>query len=783
MRNVLSLHCLQKTFIQTINILQSCKPANAGASRNTHSKQSAQALKFLYFVLFCLLPVGLSAQITRAAHQEKYRIEVAHTETTFKIDGALDESEWQKAQPASNFSMKWPRDGGPAPEQTEVRCLFNDKFLYIGITAWDSSPNYVIQSLKRDVGYWDSDGVAVLLDPANAAVSGYFFGVSPKGVQTEALVAAGNDDMDTNWDNTWWVETKTYADRWTAEYAIPLRILRFKEGQQTWGINIIRNDLSNGIYSTWAMVPFQFDGIDLGWCGALHWAETPKRVKGNYNLVPYLSGGIQRDYEAGDAAKAVGGAGLDAKIGIGSGLNLDVTVNPDFSQIEIDEQVVNLTRFDVQLPEKRTFFLESADIFANFGIPPIRPFFSRRIGLNDNGLPLPIIGGLRLTGNLDGRTRIGALTMQTAAKSGTPSQNYSALSMRRTIKGRSTVAGYFLNRENFQDGEWSKSQYSRNAGYEGNVVSANGRWEGWFAQHFSFRDDSKKRNFWMNGGFNYATRKFNFLLDMAHMGDNYRADLGFETRIQNYDVLRDTVLRIGYNFIYSQSNYRFFSSENKSSRLNFIELGMELFQVFNPDATLNESSNNISAEFNYKNTSSIRVYFNPNWANVPVAFKFDDEADLEKCPPLPAQAYSFQNGGIEWGSDYRKRFVLNLEGTVGGFYNGKQYSGSATISWRYRTLGTLRLSAQYNLLDFPEPYCDVVLFNLTPRVEVFFSKKLWWTTFVQYNTQADNFNINSRLQWRFRPMSDLFVVYTDNYSASAGNVKSRGLVAKANYWF
>ncbi|HMX40696.1 MAG TPA: hypothetical protein PKD78_10225, partial [Saprospiraceae bacterium] len=163
--------------------------------------------------------------------------------------------------------------------------------------------------------------------------------------------------------------------------------------------------------------------------------------------------------------------------------------------------------------------------------------------------------------------------------------------------------------------------------------------------------------------------------------------------------------------------------------------------------------------------------------------KFDEEADLSRCPPLPADRYAFSGFGAEWSSDYRKRFFMNLSAAGGGFYNGQQYRAGLQLTWRIRTLMNLRLAAEYNRLSFPDPYCDVSLFNLTPRVEVFFSRSLWWTTFLQYNTQADNFNINSRLQWRFRPMSDMFLVYTDNSAVRVWGVRNRALAAKLAWWF
>lgn len=737
-------------------------------------------MRLFYLPALLLLTHCLPAQTTRQLHQDTFSLLVSLTHTPIAVDGDLSEPVWQTAAVATNFLLKWPRDGGPAPAQTEVRCASDDRYLYFAVTCWHKGP-YVLQSLKRDVGYWDSDGFAVLLDPANTANNGYFFGVSPAGVQTEALVAAGVDDIDTNWDNTWLVETKNYTDRWTAEYAIPLRILRFKAGQCVWGINFIRNDLVNGVYSTWARVPFQFDGTDVGWTGALLWDQAPNRVKGNFNVIPYATAALSKDHEAGEAWKIKPGVGLDAKIGVGSGMNLDLTVNPDFSQIEIDEQVVNLTRFDVMLPEKRTFFLENADLFGNFGIPPIRPFFSRRIGLNDDGEPIPILAGARLTGNLDPDTRIGLLTMQTRAKDEEPARNYSALALRRRVFGRSTVGGYFSDREAFRGGERMRDGYSRNAGAELLFVSTDGTWSSWATWHHSFRPGPRGSDGWGNAGVFYSGRKFTALLDVLKMGENYRADMGFEQRIENYDARLDTTIRIGYNFIFNILQYRIFPKSD-AGRLNYTEIGAELFQVLNPDGSYNESSNKIGVTWNFKNTSEIQANLYPNWANVPVSFKFDDDT-ITLCPALDAGRYSFVNADVQWNSDYRKPFFLSVSAGAGGFYSGKQFSARVEVAYRIQPVVNFRLAAAYNRLEFPAPYCDVEIFNLTPRIEVFFAKNLWWTTFLQYNTQADNFNVNSRLQWRFRPMSDLFVVYTDNYAVQAFGPKNRSLVVKVNYWW
>lgn len=733
----------------------------------------------LLFLL--LLSYRATAQNARADQQAAFALSITRATKPIVVDGDVSDPGWQQAAVATNFWMKWPRDGGPAPEQTEVRCVYDDQYLYVAAVCHDTTPKNVINSLKRDVGYWDSDGFSVVIDPSNTANNGYFFGVNVAGVQMEGLLSVGQDEADLNWDNTWRAEVKTYVDRWTVEYAIPLRILRFKEGQTKWGINFIRNDLGNTMYSVWARVPFQFDGTDLGWTGALNWDVSPKRTKKNINLIPYTSGALSRDYEEQEDWEFKPAIGLDAKIGVGSGMNLDVTINPDFSQVEIDQQVVNLTRFDVQLPEKRTFFLENGDLFGNFGIPPLRPFFSRRIGLDDDGEPLPIIGGLRLSGNLNSDTRLGIMTMQTGRKDSIPSRNNTAIAVNRRVFGRSTLSGYFLNREEFRGGEIQKAGFSRNAGMEFTYISNDGKWVSWLTHHRSMKPGISGKNWWGNMGAAYNTRRLSILLDLVHVAENYYADLGFEQRIENEDILLDTVLRIPYSFVFIEPKYKIFPKK-QGGLLNYAQVEMPLFLVLNDNGTVNEFSPELKLVGNFKNSSELSFVLRDNYNNIPVSFSLDDEDDLERCPPILAGQYHYRQFLWEYGSDYRKPLTWSVGGVTGQYLNGTQLTLGGSVSYRFQPFMNIKVEAEYNKLDFPAPVCDLEYLNITPRIEVFFAKNIWWTTFLQYNTQSDNFNINSRLQWRYRPMSDVFLVFTDNYAVKFWGPKNKALVLKVNYW-
>ena len=251
------------------------------------------------------------------------------------------------------------------------------------------APPFVVQSLKRDNPlFWTGDAFAVVIDPVNEKKNGFIFGINPEGVQTEALITgeparrgaelSGYNDA---WDNKWYAQSKIQEDRWTTEMAIPFKTLRFGE-KEHWGINFNRLDAKSNSHSSWTPVPRQFYGVDLGYTGTIVWDRAPKKIKNNISIITYMLSGGYEDFEANTDAAFNARVGLDAKVAVTSSLNLDLTVNPDFSQVDVDEQQTNLTTVDLNYPEKRLLFLENSDIFGDFGTPPLRPFFSRKIGLD-----------------------------------------------------------------------------------------------------------------------------------------------------------------------------------------------------------------------------------------------------------------------------------------------------------------------------------------------------------------------------------------------------------------
>jgi len=354
---------------------------------------------FLFYTKTLLLAfffyVAGETTLSATQAEREYAYTVQSTTESISIDGVLSENVWSELPVLSGFWMSYPIDDREVKQelQTEVRVTSDKSFLYISAVCYGPD-NYVIKTLKRDSEFWNGDGFGVVIDPVNEKTNGFTFGVSPAGVQTEYLVtglSSRREDpepgqtprgLNVAWDNKWLSEVTTYPDHWIVEIAIPFKTLRFDEGKNQWGINFFRRDARTNSIHTWVPVPIEFNETDLGYTGSLLWNDAPVKAARNLAIIPYVRGAGAKDYETDTPVDYDFQAGLDAKVPITSSLNLDVTINPDFSQVEVDEQVINLTLFDIRLPEKRLFFLENSDIFEDFGIPPMKPFFSRKIGLD-----------------------------------------------------------------------------------------------------------------------------------------------------------------------------------------------------------------------------------------------------------------------------------------------------------------------------------------------------------------------------------------------------------------
>src|SRR5882762_3623536 len=428
----------------------------------------------LPFIVLCL---PLSAQKKNA----KYQYHIHKASAGVKIDGIDDDVAWKESEVASDFYMVLPMDTSFAEVRTDVRMSYDDHNLYILATCYHLLPGpFMVESLRRDFSFTKNDNFLLFMDPFEDQTNGFSFGANAAGAQWDGIMYSGGS-VDLSWDNKWYSEVRRYDDRYVFEAAIPFKSIRYKKGITEWGINFSRNDLKTTEKSSWAPVPRQFPTASLAYTGTLVWDIPPPSPGPNISVIPYVLGGVQKDYTNGKGnvyKKEIGG---DAKIAVTSSLNLDLTVNPDFSQVDVDRQVIDLSRYELFYPEKRQFFLENGDHFTNFGYPSIRPFFSRRIGLG-----VPIEFGGRLSGKLDQNWRIGIMDMQTGTVDsiGLPQQNFSVVALQRKIFARSNIGFLFINKQSlhYQPGKDTThptySLYNRNIGLEFNLASSNNYWTG-----------------------------------------------------------------------------------------------------------------------------------------------------------------------------------------------------------------------------------------------------------------------------------------------------------------
>ena len=727
----------------------------------------------LCVVVLCTSNVSL-AQPAVEDFKKVFRFDMTTSTGEIVVDGIVDEKAWKETNIGSDFWQKVPYFAQGADPRTEIRLTHDDKTLYVSAICYQSKKP-VIQSLRRDQ-YWDNDGIAIILDPLNTRTNAFLFGVTAAGAQWDAL-RSQTSGINADWSNKWESAVHVTSEYWSMEMAIPLKIIRYDPSSTEWGMNFVRNNLNDSEFHNWTAVPESFWPPDPAFAGNLVWDEAPKASKMNFNLIPYVSGGIEK--QRSESTEYTQSAGLDARASVTATLNLDLTVNPDFSNIEVDELVTNLTRFNIFLPERRTFFLENSDLFADFGVGGARPFFSRTIGLDSERQSVPILYGMRLTGNITPTSRIGVMNVHSLKSDNTSAQNQSAVSYQKRI-GRSIIQGMFLNRQGYDGSESISGDYGRNTSLEGIYTSDNGQYILGGGMHHSFKEDvSGDQGFYtLFAGF--TNPSWELQSDNVYMQKNYFADMGFVARIENYDAENDRTVRLGYIQNATSASYRYRPITGQIARHTF-GAGNEM--TFNTDGSFNERNTNLSYTAVMRSRAEFGLTINNTELDLLFPFSF-----LSEGVPLPSQKYNFTFLNARYQSDDRKAVSYSARGRTGAFYNGSLNQIVLNTNFRVSPWGNLGVGYQHNELKFPDEYGEGTISALLGKMEIGFNVNVLWTTLFQFQDQNEFLGINSRLQWRFAPMSDIFLVYIDNYDVFNGalgrqvQTNNRALVCKVNYW-
>jgi hypothetical protein len=748
----------------------------------------------ILLAIFLFFPAVLTAQ-----NMPGTPLHIRKANSDITLDGKLDEPAWEDAQVAGNWFLNYPVDTIPTPFQTEARVTFSDEFFYVSFVCHDDDSPDLINSLRRDFDFPLNDNVGVNLGPFNDGLNGFFFSITPAGVQREGIISGGGsggpDAFNAIWDNKWYSKVLRYPDRWIVEAAIPWKSFRYKSGLKEWNILFDRSDKKRNLRSSWIRTPIQFSTGMFAYSGKLIWDDPVPPARANISVIPYVAGITSHDaLSTPEKTSSELQVGFDAKLGITPSLNLDLTFNPDFSQVEVDQQVINLTRFEFQFPELRQFFLENSDLFARAGLPEARAFFSRRIGLvrDSTGLyqKVPIIYGARLSGSLNKNWRMSVMNMQTKEELslGLPAQNYTVGTVQRNFWRQSSVGATFVNKESigvtmadtatyFHESIFrqtningnpllKKNTFNRVLDFDLEMLSKDNKWHSssFFAK--SFGNFEQSETIAAGTYFEYSTRNLYIRLKPTYIGKNFNAEAGFVPSARVYPG------QINYH---GGVTYRFYPVHKSIVWMGPVTL---FNQTYIPGGALTDRNYLLTYSVNFVNTAIFELAYNYIFQRM--TNDFNPVGDYRRF--LTGEAYSWNTVSATFKSNTRKIFNYTILTTYGGFYSGTNFNVNAQFKVRYQPYGNVSLLIDYNDVKLPEDYGEEKLFLIGPRVDLTFTDNLFLTTYYQYNNLLDNMNLNVRFQWRYKPASDLYLVYTENYFPAHFASKNRALVFKFTYW-
>jgi hypothetical protein len=717
-------------------------------------------------------------------------------DTAPRIDGKVDDVAWTGVVPYTTFTQQEPDEGQPATERTELRFLADRTYLYISVIAFDREPERIIVTQsRRDGDLNDTDSIQILLDTFNDGQNAFVFGTNPFAIEYDGQVmnegqtsgslgrsGAGGSQrgqvsgFNTNWDADWTVQAGITERGWEAEFAIPLRTLRYSPGQnQTWGVNAMRIIRRRNEQVFLAPVPRGYSLHRVSVAGKLTGLDLPSRRQ--LQLMPFGLGsyGVNKTVADKQVDKDwdIGG---DLKWGVTSTVTLDLTVNTDFSQVEADEEQVTLTRFALFFPEKRPFFLENAQTFQFGHAQAIDLFFSRRIGLSERGVPIPIIGGGRLSGKVHG-FNVGMLNMQTRGvrderNPGTiiaPSNNFSVVRVVREI-GRSNIGAAFVNRAASGDLAAPGGDFNRGYGLDAAwQATENGKL---FA--FIARTDSPARK----GGSDYAGRAFysyaNPLvqgsLGYSEVGKAFNPEMGFLVR-QNYRRVEGR-LAVSYDperwdwirRINPHSNFNMFWNR-EDGKLETGDAHLHFFDIMQSNGGRFGYAINTGLD---RPRTPYRVYAGADGRNV----------------VIPSGEYSWAQGSLEFQTNQSAPFYVNLRQLVGTYYDGNLVGWESAFTGRAGT--RFLASVGWNRSRVTLPHGDFTNDLVPMKISYSFTRFANLEGLLQYNSQASTFSSNIRFALLNRSGTGLFVVYNnqqDTTMRTPATLLGRSFIVKMSRLF
>jgi len=693
------------------------------------------------------------------------------------VDGdVLGDDAWSAVSPATGFWQIKPNDGNAATQRTAVYVGFTDRSLYIGVVAYDDDPDAIIVTdSRRDSDLDNTDAFLFIIDGLLDRQNGFVFGTNAAGIEYDGQIVKeatgsaanfGDDGFNKNWDGTWRVQSKIGDFGWSAEFEIPFRTLRFGvDEKQDWGINFQRNIRRNNEVAFWAPLERNRSLYRISEAGTLRGIVPP--VQRNLKITPYVLGRAFRatDSDGAETDGTESDFGFDVKYSITPSLTLDGTYNTDFAQVEVDEQQVNLDRFNLFFPEKRPFFLENAGLFSVGNSQEVEMFFSRRIGISEDGDLLPVEGGARLSGKIGSRTNIGLLYMTTEAEEDiAPGNKFSVVRVSQELPNRSSIGFMATSR----DGDGSDltpagDDYNRSYAVDGSWgIGDNFVLNSWLAKTDTPGLDGNDEAFSVEA--NYSSALWGANLNFTEIGEDFNPEMGFlaRTEYRKVSAFLQRTIRIddfwGLLEIRPHVTYRDYRKFDGFQETRLVHVDFPLA---------------------WKSGAGLHPAINFTRAGVIDPFEIVEGAVIQPG------TYDHEELSIRYYTDRSKPLSFRVHALVGGSFGGDRISMSPSVSYRIGERFRSELSVRYNKFDLPVDGGKFTAHQARLRLSYSFTPKIQLQALLQYNDNDGTFDTNIRFSWLRTASSGLYVVYNEVDEGSAGleQPSGRELILKYSYIF
>ncbi len=672
-----------------------------------------------------------------AALFSQYEIRAVFTEKPPVIDGLIDDAVWEQAVVVSDLVQREPRIGEPVSERTEFLFLYDHNNMYVGLRCYDKPGAITAKEMARDVSLSDDDRVQVILDTYLDGRSGYWFQIGPRGSIGDALVSENGKDFNKSWDGLWDGKAKITEEGWEGEMIIPFKTMGFKQGNDTWGLKIIRNIKRKSETAYWPPTTLNADRFQISDAGKITGLKDITQGIG-LDFIPYITGGFSKKQDA-DPDPVFDG-GIDAFYQITPSLKAAITVNTDFAQTEVDEKQINLTRFSLYFPEKRDFFLDGSNYFS-FGIngdyenpnsTSMIPFFSRRIGLDAGGNPVAVRYGGKFTGKA-GKWNIGMLHIKDDNEWDNPGYTVGRLS--RNLGKQSTIGIIGTNGNAFSgetnslagiDLRLASSEFMGNRNITYNLYGVKSFTSGLEGQDLSFGTE-----------INYPNDFLNFRLGYMQIGENFVPGLGFVPRKNIRDLYGSFTLGprpknspilqiksgVKYNFISDLRNGGVQTAE--------VNLNYSIITFMSGDVI------SLASQYQFESLSDDFIIFN----------------DFV----IPESDYNFWRHSLQLTSAKRRNLWGSAKVAVGGFYSGTRTDLLLQTGYKVMVPVYIGLESDRKWVNLPDGNFIAQIYRI--NLNFLFSPNISWYNFAQYENQNEVIGWQSRFQWIIKPGKEIFLTF------------------------